>query len=69
MLNAVFKPVSSATICILKTPYSVLSRGALNEAAIAKPSTILVSDGSMIPSSQSRAVDGDTEGIQQDFHQ
>ena len=54
--NAVFKPVHTATNHMRNTPYRVCSTGALKAAERAKPSTILVSAGSMIPSSQSRDV-------------
>ena len=55
-MNAVFKPVICVSIHILKTPYSVFSNGAFNDADIANPNTILVSVGSIIPSSHNLAV-------------
>ena len=40
-MNAVFKPVICVIIQILKTPYSVFSNDAFNDADIANPSIIL----------------------------
>src|SRR5579859_1602942 len=46
----------STQVYIRKTPHRVSSIGALSAAEMPRPSTVCVSAGSMMPSSQSRAV-------------
>jgi hypothetical protein len=50
--------VRNETSCVYirKTPYLVAGIAALSDAAMPSPRTVLVSAGSMMPSSQSRAV-------------